>query len=357
MARATTSPFANLSVEQLRNIGERAVRQHLVWFSVVIAIACSAMGLSPAVAAVKVIGDFEGNLESPYPGNGWSTDTGITAPVEFISVNDPDYRGGVTLGEQALLLTTPSLWNGPDFFRLNGGEQMMADMATFPYLLFDVTTYGDPETPEEGPTWRQVFNIFNNTVTGWYDSNNDNDIQRDFPIPGFADESLTTTVVVDMNGPDPAVNDDEMNFFHLRAQEALTDHTDGTPIENFYWEILWAFQGGNVPESSEIQIIVDNVRLCDTLDCVPSPTLEGDFNQNGSVDAADYVVWREGLGTTHTPDDYGVWRAHFGQTGGSGAVLAAAAVPELGSVGLAMIAAVCIAICGCRRKVNLPLIS
>ena len=55
----------------------------------------------------------------------------------------------------------------------------------------------------------------------------------------------------------------------------------------------------------------------------------GDFNQNGVVDAADYVVWRNGLGTTFTQNDYNVWRAHFGQTAGSGSnTVANTTVPE-----------------------------
>jgi hypothetical protein len=45
--------------------------------------------------------------------------------------------------------------------------------------------------------------------------------------------------------------------------------------------------------------------------------LSGDFNIDGTVNAADYVVWRNGLGTTYTQDDYDVWRAHFGETAGS----------------------------------------
>src|SRR5262249_51943248 len=54
----------------------------------------------------------------------------------------------------------------------------------------------------------------------------------------------------------------------------------------------------------------------------------GDYNQNGVVDSADYVVWRNTLGNsvalfsgadgdgdgTIDQDDYGVWRAHFGMT-------------------------------------------
>jgi hypothetical protein len=55
----------------------------------------------------------------------------------------------------------------------------------------------------------------------------------------------------------------------------------------------------------------------------------GDFDHNGIVDAADYVVWRKGLGTTYTQNDFNVWRAYFGQTGGTGSGASAnVAVPE-----------------------------
>jgi hypothetical protein len=303
--------------------------------------------LTPVRAAVKVIGDFEGNFDSAYS-VAWSADPLLTA--EFISATDPDYHGGITHGEQALLLTAPDAWGpGEQYFRLGGGEDFMRDMATYPYLLFDVTTYGGVDTPEEGPQWRQVFNIFNNAVTGWYDSNPDSDIQRDFPIPGFADESLTATVVVDMAGPDPAVPGDGMNFMQLRAQQALADHTDGTPIENFYWEILWVFQGGHVPDTDTIQMVIDNVRFCDTLECTPSAGLAGDYNENGMVDAADYVVWRENLNGTSLPNetvsigtvdqaDYDEWRAHFGASSAPAAA-GGAGVPEPASLLLVLVAA------------------
>jgi hypothetical protein len=59
-----------------------------------------------------------------------------------------------------------------------------------------------------------------------------------------------------------------------------------------------------------------------------SPTA-GDFSGNGVIDAADYVVWRKGLGTTYTQSDYDTWRAHFGQMTGSGSgASTSAAVPE-----------------------------
>ena len=49
------------------------------------------------------------------------------------------------------------------------------------------------------------------------------------------------------------------------------------------------------------------------------PVTPGDYNRDGVVDAADYVVWHKGLGTTYTQTDYDAWRANFGQTIGSGA--------------------------------------
>ena len=71
----------------------------------------------------------------------------------------------------------------------------------------------------------------------------------------------------------------------------------------------------------------------------PIPELAGDYNANGTVDAADYVLWRKNNNTAVTlpndatpgtsPADYTVWRSHFGQPPGSGSGASAnAAVPE-----------------------------
>ena len=68
--------------------------------------------------------------------------------------------------------------------------------------------------------------------------------------------------------------------------------------------------------------------------------LAGDYNRDGVVDAADYVVWRIGLGTTYTQNDYNVWRTNFQQTAGSGSVASTnAAVPEPTTLVLLMFAA------------------
>jgi phospholipase/lecithinase/hemolysin len=74
--------------------------------------------------------------------------------------------------------------------------------------------------------------------------------------------------------------------------------------------------------------------------------LPGDFNDDGTVDAADYVVWRDGLGTNFTPADYDTWRTHFGETSASGAGAGPfMAVPEPPSLAICAIAAAFLFIC------------
>jgi hypothetical protein len=60
---------------------------------------------------------------------------------------------------------------------------------------------------------------------------------------------------------------------------------------------------------------------------VDAASLDGDFNGDGIVNAADYVVWRNGLDTDYEQSDYDVWVEHFGNRleDASGTV---AAVPE-----------------------------
>jgi hypothetical protein len=72
----------------------------------------------------------------------------------------------------------------------------------------------------------------------------------------------------------------------------------------------------------------DDITWAPAVRAVPG-LLPGDYNRDNTADAADYVVWRKGLGTTYTQADYDVWRSHFGQTTGSGSgVTMSAAVPE-----------------------------
>jgi autotransporter-associated beta strand protein len=96
-------------------------------------------------------------------------------------------------------------------------------------------------------------------------------------------------------------------------------------------------------------------------------SIPGDFNADGTVDAADYTVWRDHLGSSSTAADanfdgqvttadYHLWKSHFGfsLTNAGVAAVAAQAVPEpagvaallLGLLGLIPLAGRC----GCRNS-------
>jgi T5SS/PEP-CTERM-associated repeat protein len=77
--------------------------------------------------------------------------------------------------------------------------------------------------------------------------------------------------------------------------------------------------------------------------------LPGDYNQDGRVNAADYTVWRNNLGSLASlpnddtagvgPDDYARWKNHFGEIAGSAAGASGnSAVPEPETLVLAILA-------------------
>src|SRR3954452_18150106 len=116
------------------------------------------------------------------------------------------------------------------------------------------------------------------------------------------------------------------------------------------WDNSWTVGRGqfNGAPADWFNGIIDEVRLTNS---ALSPSqfvfnssvvgLAGDFNNNGKVDAGDYVTWRKnngtnnalandnGLGTPIGPSHYDLWRANFGNPPGAGSSgLVAGTVPE-----------------------------
>jgi hypothetical protein len=110
---------------------------------------------------------------------------------------------------------------------------------------------------------------------------------------------------------------------------------------------LTFFSGGLL--SATGSLFVDDISAALAL---AAPLLAGDYNDDGFVDAADYVVWRKNLGGSFLPNetvslgvvddaDLDAWKANFGNTGGPGSGVgnsnSAGQVPEPSSLALLLL--------------------
>jgi hypothetical protein len=145
-------------------------------------------------------------------------------------------------------------------------------------------------------------------------------LQPVVPPQGFSGSSPAITV--DLSGP-PAT----LPTTDLPAELMLDDWPDA---------LIW-FGDVNDTEGMYSSITAEIYSLMS----VATPPLVGDYNDNDTVDAADYVVWRKGVGVEPTQENYNLWRTHFGQTAGSGS-LADVTVPEPASALLLIVGAVAI---------------
>lgn len=165
---------------------------------------------------------------------------------------------------------------------------------------------------------------------GWFDGN-----ISSAAFPEFEGGSRQSTTGQDgLNCRDDDGNGDSctsMASYAVSGNEA----TLTVPLNFFY--------GGGTPVVQFTGTLVATASLVDD-------ELIGDYNEDGTVNAADYTVWRDNVGATDTlaNDDiggvigtahYDQWRAAFGNSGSGGS----AAVPEP----TALVLAVAALILGC----------
>ncbi len=159
---------------------------------------------------------------------------------------------------------------------------------------------------------------------------------------GHVAYSESATLEIELGGTTPGSQHDQINSTDTLNLDGTLDVSliNGfSPAFGDTFEILSAIGGINGIFDTELlpslagNLVLDVVYDSNAVSLVA--VLPGDFNFDGSVDAADYVVWRKNGGT---PAEYQTWLANFGQTaagsGSAGPVDAPSAVPEPASLAL-----------------------
>ena len=144
---------------------------------------------------------------------------------------------------------------------------------------------------------------------------------------------------------------------HWQTETVLTaEVTDSSAFGRHLWLGFKTNHQGNVGNRSYMRL--DEVNLSVVGE---ASGLTGDYNDDGVVDASDYTVWRDNLGssvslpndlTPGTVDvtDYNDWKSNYGQpTSGSLAGVSGAAVPEPASL-LLLIPMAIAGMAGLRRR-------
>jgi hypothetical protein len=148
------------------------------------------------------------------------------------------------------------------------------------------------------------------------------------PLSSFSEGSMTTLTL-----PFTAAAVQQAQEFATVGDGLLTNF-------NLYSLGIQTLQGAGL-----VDLEVEFVRIV-------LPSVAGDYNDNGIVDAADFTVWRDALGQNTTlqntdPNDndnmvtqaeYDFWKSRFGATSGAGALSSKGAVPEPGTWVLGLLA-------------------
>lgn len=182
----------------------------------------------------------------------------------------------------------------------------------------DTETIAIPNNINENPFLPPVFDFVDLDFSKVY--NIELVLERDLiDIDGEDMETITAS----LNVLDKAT----MELFTLTGTDDLVDANERAPgINSESWD-YFAIRNAS-SGSGEFDFLLDNFQV----EVIGSNEgLAGDFNNDGTVDAADYTTWRAGLGTTFTEADFAIWRSNYGASLAASST-ATASVPEPASL-------------------------
>ncbi|QDT69670.1 hypothetical protein MalM25_26090 [Planctomycetes bacterium MalM25] len=146
-----------------------------------------------------------------------------------------------------------------------------------------------------------------------------------------------TSVTVDdaevIGGAEDTLSGSSISFLAASDFASFASFNDDNTVENLDELASGTFDvafdaGDNALSITFASSLVVNAGVEDVL-----TPLEGDFNGDGEVNAADYTVWRDNESGGFTPGDYDTWRLNYGATASS-----TVAVPEPGALLLTVLA-------------------
>jgi hypothetical protein len=303
-------------------------------FSIAFAVLWTHAGVNllcaPAMAAEFLAYSFETGLEG-FGANGGGTTVTLdtigatdgTSSLKFSQVAGATFTGAITT---SLDPTFP------------GSDTVIGDPPGIDYILFDLTL---PETyppPKIGGFARASVTVFGSS-------------QPDYPggqLHGLAAQFFDNEIsIAGAAGTYRDLRIDLASAPHpLTFEGGSFNDIFGTIGSGLNDVIPSSFQiYVNKRNDSPLTVYIDNIRVG-----ILPPPVPGDFNQDGKVDAADYVVWRKHLNTSNElPNDndlgvpitsahYDLWRQNFGSSPPPPGVGSLSAVPEPGAIALLFVA-------------------
>jgi hypothetical protein len=303
-----------------------------------------------------------GTVTNAFGGGGiTNVPAGLTIDIADQTVLDAD---GIGDGWSTWITNNggnPAALAGPRRAPIGAGDvDMFTGSGTIQFDMYGFEV-NDQSTPEPGDD--TISGIFNDQLYNGPGSAAESTFNGTFEI-GYVGPEISDDLVTLVNGSTPAVllinGATNGSFFDNLAGLTVPDQvwSDGTRqfdvtfSDTFFFDLGPPFPVGTL----------DTRLLFTTLESITprSGGLEGDYNNNGTVDAADYVVWRDNLGAPAgtLPNDpnggvvgtvqYDTWKANFGNTIGGGSSVAGA-VPEPSALSLLALGSLAATVLYCRR--------
>jgi hypothetical protein len=312
--------------------------------------------LSPSASPALEL--YYNNIDADLPGQG-ITPNGLwawTSGPDAIFTNEVTETGGVT-GTQSFLQTTDAsgavgtswyftrgfgqlaVWadeNGP----LAGGVTGSNNPARYRFSM-DVNISGNNGGEGTAPLWLGITASDNDyEVTHSIDVNNDGDM-----LDGADVYNHQINPIISVTSQWTHVS---WTFDQGMPQSLDPD----IPLQDQVFSNGLTLQWYASYNSGAFGLDADNVVNMDNFRIEFLPGQNGDYNDNGKVDAADYVVWRKNAGTSNAlPNDNGIggtigtphyelWRSNYGNpASGSASGLSVTAIPEPATLALAALIA------------------